>query len=278
MQWLLLAVLLTAPAGTTVPFAWTPGQVEVAATVNGTPATFLLDTGSEYSIVSTRLAQRLGLTLEASGGRDFAGGVALGVGPIAMADQRVMVMPFDTYYARGRQIDGLLGFDVFDRFAVKIDWTAKTLTFWEHAAFAAPKGAMEVPITFAGRLPVVAGTLQLTKERRLPARLMVDTGASQSIMLRHPYATANGLFALAAGETSAPSLASGTRRLARIPAEQFTLDALTFDSPQVLAFTEPVGSAAGTGTDGLIGNTLLSRFTLYVDYARKRLLFEPKRH
>ena len=275
---LLVAVVLGGPAGITVPFAWTPGQIEVAVTVNGTAATFLLDTGSEYSVVSTRLAQRLRLALEPSGARDFAGGVALGVGPIAIADQRVMVMPFDTYYARGRQIDGLLGFDVFDRFAVKIDWTAKTLTFWEPAAFTAPNGALEVPITFSGRLPVVAGTLQLTSARRLPARLMVDTGASQSIMLRHPYATAHELFTMATRETSAPSLASGTRRLVELPSEQLTVGALTFDRPQVLAFTEPVGSAGSTATDGLIGNTLLSRFTLYVDYARTRLLFQPRPH
>jgi hypothetical protein len=105
---------------------------------------------------------------------------------------------------------------------------------------------------------------------------MVDTGASQSVMLRHPFATAHELFALAKGETSAPSLASGTRRLAEIPAEQLTVAALTFDRPQVLAFSEPIGSAASTETDGLIGNTLLSRFTLYVDYARRRLLLEPR--
>ena len=47
--------------------------------------------------------------------------------------------------------------------------------------------------------------------------------------------------------------------------------------PDVRAFAEPAGSSASTETDGLIGNTLLSRFTVYVDYARKRMLFEPAR-
>lgn len=271
----LILLSVPAPAPVTVPFAWTPGQIEVAVTVNGTAATFLLDTGSEYSVVSTRLAGRLGLTLETRGPRGFARGVALGVGSIAMKNQHVMVMPFDTYYSRGRQIDGLLGYDVFDRYAVRIDFRGKSLTFWDPAAFEAPKLAVPVRITFAGRLPVVAGTVRLAGARRLPVRLMVDTGASQSIVLRHPFSSKHGLFALAKGETTTPSLASGTRRVAQIPAEQLTIGALTFDRPQLLAFTERVGSAASTNTDGLIGNTLLSRFTLYVDYARKRLLFEP---
>jgi predicted aspartyl protease len=273
-----LATAGPGPDGVTVPFAWTPGQIEVAVTVNGTPATFILDTGSEYSIVSTRLAQQLRLATEPRGARDFAGGVTLGIGPLALADQRVMVMPFETYYARGRQIDGLLGYDVFDRFAVRIDWSAKTLTFWERGAFMPPRAAVHIPIVFVGRLPVVAGTLRLADGRRLDARVMVDTGASQSIMLRHPFATAHGLFALATRETSAPSLANGTRRLVEVPADELTIGAWTFDRPQVLAFTDPTGSAGSTDTDGLIGNTLLSRFTLYVDYARKRLLFEPRPH
>ena len=279
----LLAGLLTvvavssAPAGVTVPFAWTPGQIEVAVTVNGTPAAFVLDTGSEYSVVSERLAHRLALTLETGGVRDFANGVALGVGALTLRDQRVMVMPFDTYYARGRQIEGLLGYDLFDRYAVKIDWLGKTLTLWEPSDFVPPTVAEVVPITFAGRLPVVASTLHLGGDRRLPVRLMVDTGASQSIMLRHPFATTHGLLALATRETTTPSLASGTRRMVELPSDQLTIGKWTFDRPQVLAFTEPVGSAGSTATDGLIGNTLLSRFTLYVDYARKRLYFEPIR-
>src|SRR5262245_39385675 len=170
MRWVVLAAIaFVAPSGVTVPFKWTPGQIEVAVTVNGTPATFLLDTGSEYSIVSTRLARQLRLAVEPRGTRDFAGGVALGIGPLAMTDQSLMVMPSDTYIARVRQIYGFLGFDVFDRFAVKIDWTSKALTFWERAAFASPPLGMAVPIVFAGRLPVMTGTLQLSAGRRLPA-------------------------------------------------------------------------------------------------------------
>lgn len=268
--------LIGAPSGVTVPFAWTPGQIEVRVTVNRTPATFLLDTGSEYSIVSSRLAAGLPLRSARRGARDFADGVTIGIGPLTLADQRVMVMPFDTYYARGRQIDGLLGYDVFERFAVKIDWGAKTLTLWTHAAFTPPTAAVAVPIEFSGRLPVIAAQLGL-QGHTLPARLMVDTGASQSLMLRHPYASANKLFDRAAGETTAPSLADGTRRLVTIPSRALTVGALTFDHPAVLAFSEPTGAAASTDTDGVIGNTLLSRFTLYVDYTGKRLFFEPVR-
>lgn len=277
---LLAGVLLSAPgapAGVTIPFKWTPGQIEVAVDVNGTPATFLLDTGSEYSIVSTRLAKVLHLSTMQIGPRDFTDEVTLNVGGITLAGQRVMVMPFDGYNARGRNIDGLIGYHFFAAYTVRIDFAAKTLTAWKPSAFEAPAAAIEVPITFAGYLPVVAATVRLAGDRTLDARLMVDTGASQAVFLRYPFATTHQLIDPAGQRTTAPSLADGTRTLIDVPVEQVSIGSLTFDRPHVRAFAEPAGSAGATDTDGLIGNTLLSRFTVYVDYARKRMLFEPAR-
>jgi Putative peptidase (DUF1758). len=272
-----LAAALAAPSGVTIPFKWTPGQIEVAVEVNGTAATFLLDTGSEYSIVSTRLANALHLATRQIGARDFTEDVTLNVGGITLAGQRVMVMPFDGYYARGRTIDGLIGYHFFASYSVRIDFAAKTLIAWKPAEFAPPQAAIEVPITFAGQLPVVAAIVRLPGDRTLDARLMVDTGASQAVFLRYPFATKHQLIDPAGQRTSAPSLADGTRTLIDVPVEQVSVGSLTFDRPNVRAFAEPVGSAASTATDGLIGNTLLSRYVLYVDYPRKRLLFEPAR-
>jgi predicted aspartyl protease len=269
--------MLAAPAGITIPFVWTPGQIEVAVEVNGTPATFLLDTGSEYSIVSTRLANALHLSTMQIGPRDYSDDVTLNVGGLMLAGQRVMVMPFDGYYARGRTIDGLIGYHFFASYSVRIDFAAKTLTAWKSSAFEAPQAAIDVPITFAGQLPVVAARVRLPGNRTLDARLMVDTGASQAVFLRQPFAAKHQLLDPNGQRTAAPSLADGTRTLVDVPAEQVSVGELTFDRPNVRAFADPVGSAASTDTDGLIGNTLLSRFTLYVDYARKRLLFEPAR-
>jgi predicted aspartyl protease len=272
---LLIAVTHAAPD--VVPFTWTPGQIEVAVRVNDRPATFLVDTGAEYSVVSARLASALGLPVERGAGRDFAGGVTLTIGGTTLANQRVMVMPFDTYYQRGRDIDGLVGYDFFAAYAVSIDFTGKRLRIEPSGSFIAPRAAVSVPIEFSGRLPVVRSRLTLADGRALDARLMVDTGASQAVILRHPFAVTHRLFDLGGAESTAPSLASGVRRTTAVPVARVEVGTWTFDRPAVLAFAEPVGSAGSTETDGLIGNTLLSRFVLHVDYSRKRLLFEPSK-
>jgi predicted aspartyl protease len=271
-----IAVVVAGPNPTVrLPFHWTPGQIEVNVRANGLPATFLLDTGAEYSVVSSRLADRLGLALEKRGSREFADDVGFAMNDVVLLHQRVMVSPFDGYYARGRAIDGLLGYDFFARFVVEIDFKGGTLVIWEPARFAPPKGTVSVPIEFAGRLPVMSSVLTLDGGRALQARLMVDTGASQAVLLRYPFAKAHDLLDLRGEQSTAPSLASGTRTLTAVPVQQIAFATWTFARPNVRAFAEPIGSAAATDSDGLIGNDLLARFTLFVDYPHKRLVLRP---
>jgi hypothetical protein len=279
---LIFVALVIAPsgaAGTRVPFVWTPGQIEVKVRVGGIPATFLLDTGAEFSIVSSRLAGELALKAQRERGRDFAEDVQIDIRQIQLRHQRVMVMPFDSYYQRGRAIDGVIGYDLFARFTVAIDFRARELTIWPPSTFRAPKAAITVPLTFAGRLPVVEAAILQGDRTSVPVRLMVDTGASQGIILRYPFANEHGFLDIPdQKERKAPSLADGELRLLEVPIEQVRLAGWTFDRPPVLAHAEPRGSGAYTETDGVIGNTLLSRFALSIDYPRKRLLLQPARH
>jgi hypothetical protein len=260
-------------------FPWPgAGQIEVPVSVNGAaPLTFLVDTGAEYSIISTAVADRLGISRNRQGARDFADGVSLSFGGITLRDQRVMVMPFDGYRKQGREIEGLIGYDFFARYVVEIDFERKTMTAWEPAAFQHQERAVRVPLEFVRRLPVVPAAIDFPGHLNLRARLLLDTGASQTVMLRHPFAVSNKLFGLAApGEThTASSLASGELRLVRLPANHLSFASLTFDQPFIRAHREPVGSGAYTETDGVLGNELLRRFRVAIDYSRRIMTVEP---
>ncbi len=281
----LISVSIAAPSVARIPFTWTPGQIEIAVRVNDARATFLLDSASEFSVVSSRLAAQLHLPLEPSHGRDFADDVSLAIGGISLEHQRVMVMPFDGYYARGRNIDGLIGYDLFARLVVAIDFTERRLTVSEPSSFKRSADTIAVPIEFVGRLATVHSKIGLTDGRSLDARLVIDTGASQGVILRYPFAETNGLLdspsvASVSGRKpqEASSLASGTLSLLDVPVRDVSIGGWTFDHPRVQAHKEPSGSGAFTSTDGLIGNTLLQRFVLVVDYPRRRLLLKPLRH
>ncbi len=198
--------------------------------MNGVPATFLLDTAAEYSEVSPRLLASLKPSIERSAGRDFADDVTIEVGGVTLEHQRVVVRPFDAYVARGRNIDGRLGHDLFSRFVTRIDFSARTIELWPPSAFNAPKAAVVVPVEAAGRLVIIGSTIKLVSGRSLSARLIVDTGAPQSVVLRYPFANENGLLDLASGGSSASG--PDDVSLADVPVDQVSIARWTFDRPR----------------------------------------------
>ena len=119
---LALLLLAAAPCHST-PFHWTPGQIEIRVSVNGRPPrTFILDSGAEYSIVSSDLAKELGLKTAPRGPREFASGVSVDINGVQLANQDVMVMPLDNFKKQQRDIQGLIGYDFFVDRAVTSDY------------------------------------------------------------------------------------------------------------------------------------------------------------
>jgi predicted aspartyl protease len=99
----------------------------VPMTINGGPATFLLDTGAERTIVSDAAARRLGLAAHYTDNRSmmgFGGAVATGevhpdsvkIGTLAMSGFFALVGAVTLPKLAGQPADGLLGGDVLADF------------------------------------------------------------------------------------------------------------------------------------------------------------------
>jgi predicted aspartyl protease len=271
--------LAPGPAGSpapiaVIPFRWTPGQIEVQVSVNGdAPAWFILDTGAEFSILDEPLVNRLGLTTRARLGRRFASGVSLRLGTIELHDQDVMVFALENFHRQRRSIVGVLGYDLFRRYVVSIDYAARTLAFHEPATYGALASASSIPIAFAGRLGTVPVTITLADSTPIQATVILDTGASQTLILRHPFAESHGLLQRAARHpaTRAGSLETTTVTFARLPVRQLTLGDFSFLGPVLRLYLSADGAGGSTETDGALGNEVLRRFTATFDYSRGRL-------
>lgn len=98
----------------------------VDLTVNGAPATFLLDTGAERTLMAAAAAKRLGVDAHYEYPRNMrsldgtvASGDArlrLGLGGTALSDFRVLVGSLSLPGLAGKPLDGLLGADFFSSF------------------------------------------------------------------------------------------------------------------------------------------------------------------
>ncbi|HEX2940338.1 MAG TPA: retroviral-like aspartic protease family protein [Rhodopila sp.] len=187
-------------AAATVPLDIAGATILVTVQVNDQPATFVLDTGAQRSVVTEAAAQRLhlardpwvGTTMRGVGGierRPNADPRSLTLGGVALVRRTlnhdtsltVGVLPRAT--AGGQGIDGLLGRDFLSAFDLDLDVPAKRLTLyrvdgctgsflpWRFGYTAVP---VTMPIEQAVVMPVVLDGMGL--------RALLDTGSGSSLL------------------------------------------------------------------------------------------------
>ena len=121
-----------------VPFGSVNGMIFLGATVNRKPAVLLLDTGAEFSIVSTLAAGVSPAKLQAvtgnggtgANGEHVRGAVDLSLSNRTFRQREILVMNLSDVSKRmGERIDGFTGQHVLREFStVRIDYKAQTVT------------------------------------------------------------------------------------------------------------------------------------------------------
>ena len=170
------------------------GAIIVPAIVNGIgPVSFMLDTGSNGSVISAQLASTLGAkavaktTLMSASGRKDALVVRiehLTLGGVSTYDLQMTVAPPDAFNlpdlaTRGRKIQGVIGQDVLSALRYTIDYHERRIV-WHATAAIVPKHATVLELElqddrFVARLPQDHHVL----------RLVPDTGAETLVLFQH---------------------------------------------------------------------------------------------
>ncbi|HTE54115.1 MAG TPA: pepsin/retropepsin-like aspartic protease family protein [Kofleriaceae bacterium] len=270
---------------TTVPFDLVNNHIYVRAEVDGHPVRLLVDTGGA-NILTPAAAAALGLhsegAMEARGAGD--GSQDLGVTrarSLRLGDVTIARPVFYTIDlaplspVEGLELSGLVGYEVFHRFAVRIDYAARRLTLTDPRHFDPRAVAGEVlPFTWDGQVPVVAGSLD-----GLAGQFTVDTGSRSSLTVNAGFTATHRL---AAKYRAGAQRVTGWGVGGPVRSQPVRLGDLVLGSLHVrhLAgdlFSGAKGAFADRHNAGNIGSGLLRRFTVTFDYARTRMILEPNR-
>lgn len=96
----------------------------------------------------------------------------------------VVVVGSQDIFSPQHRIDGIIGYDIFLRFEVKMDPRSRTITFRPaHKSFA-PQGVTRVPLAITDARPIVKSTVYLRKGAPRKVELMIDTGSSFGLLLK----------------------------------------------------------------------------------------------
>jgi aspartyl protease/PDZ domain-containing protein len=253
------------------------------------PLSFVFDTGADRAIIRTDVAKELGLSLEGAVDVGGAGpGTQAGrrvknatwslVGHEAFAQPVALALPLPRLSTSlGRDVDGIIGGEFIRQFVLEMDYQARTLTLHDRDRFRYSGRGETLPIEFTpGNNPVVTARVTRRGGEPLERRFMLDTGSGAALILHSPFvaeqhlpgdqATVRAIGGAGAGGTTAG-------RIGRVASLQ--IGSFTISDPLTLFSEDKAGSFANPALAGNIGGQIASRFRLFLDYGRKRLILEP---
>jgi membrane-associated protease RseP (regulator of RpoE activity) len=166
----------------------------------------------------------------------------------------------------------MLGFELFARFAVRLDYGARTMTLWDPVKFDAKGAGVAVHFVFYDHLPAVTGRID-----DMPARFDIDTGSRVEVDVTSPFVARRNLRARYTPGVSTITgwgVGGASRSyVVRIPS--LTLGTVKVDNVVAGLSEAKGGSMSDPNYEGNIGSGLLKRFVVTFDYAHKTMYLRP---
>jgi hypothetical protein len=160
----------------------------------------------------------------------------------------------------GRVLSGILGYEFFSRYIVRIDFARHMLTLYDPAKYRYVGNGDTLQLHFDRKVPRIYVRIRTARRPEVVRRLIVDTGSEDAVddstVRRSP---------------NCPAVTISTTGLgASYEAAIGTLDTVRIGRS---VFTRLPGVASDVG---IVGNAIWSRFVCVFDYPHKQLIIEPR--
>lgn len=278
-----------------IPFEFTNNLILVNVTFGRLfPLKFIFDTGAENTILSKReVTDALGFNYEREFkimGSDLQAeltaylvrGVYLNIEDMVAPNHSMLVLQEDYFNFEellGIKVDGILGADIFRGLTVKIDYQRQVITLSKASSSKIKKDGFEVlPILIEKNKPYLQTTVRTQADSIVKVKLLLDTGAMLSLLLNSdshpslqpPENTIQGQIGAGLGGFL-------TGHLGRVNALSLGDLMCTQVVTNFQSYQLGMDSIKMKGRNGIIGNEILSRFLVIIDYPGQKLYLQPNR-
>jgi hypothetical protein len=274
-----------------IPFTFENDHIIFKLSVNkGKPMWWLLDTGADVNVVNQVYLADFGLetygktTATGGGGAadySYARGATFELPGVELRNQHVSILDQSGIErAYGMIMGGILGYDFISRFVMEIDYEKKLVTLYDPAKWEYKGSGVVVPITIDYGIPHADAIISVPGKDAVPANIIIDFGAAETMTLTSPFVKANNLVSLA-GTNASVNKMSGlenqwfSQSNVRGRISRLVMGGLVVDSFPANFSVNTKGAYASTSFSGTVGEGIYHRYHTFLDYTRNRIIFEP---
>lgn len=278
-----------------IPFTYQKNLILIKVILNDAfPLQFIFDTGSETSvllqkeyadILDINYDQKiplLGSDLSTELNAYLAKNIQLDLPNLQAKNLDLLVLE-DDYFNFEEHLDievaGILGMDYFKTSIIKIDYKRQVLTIYNSKSFKKPsKKYKQIPIDIYRGKPYLKVQTHLTNDAYSELNLLVDSGASLAVLLLN---NSNENISLPAkwipgkvGNGLGGDIEGYIGKISQLSFDDFYFNNVV-TSFQVVDTEAPTFSLYPR--NGLLGNEILSRFTVIVDVVHAYIYLKPQK-
>lgn len=176
----------------------------------------------------------------------------------------------------GEKVDGIIGYSFFSRFIVKIDYDSLKIYVYTKGTVKYPKGGHLLKPVIAS-LPIQ--TAQLRDAETVSSRFYFDTGAGLCLLLSSDFASDSSL--LDPRKKSFPTQAEGLGGKANMrltTVKELRLGPFRFRKVPTYIFDDDYNVTSYPNLGGLLGNDILRRFNVTLNYDHREIFLIPNSH
>lgn len=278
-------------AAVSIPFELVTRHIVLKVKIdNSRPLSFVFDTGDKVAIVDAEVAKELGLNLQGQirvggAGNDllpgsFVRGSAWTLPGLEGFSQPVtLALPLSKMAARfGHDFDGIIGSDFIKQFVVEVDYQARVIRLHDKDKFSYSGPGESIPIQLNQQgHPSIEAEVTPLGGPTFKGKFVLDIGSGSGLALYSPFVAEHHLLspglktirAIGAGGAGGQSVG----QIGRV--SELKIGRFRIVSPTTLFSEDSGGAFASTELAGNIGQQVASKFKVFLDYNRERIILEP---
>lgn len=277
-----------------IPFSIHNNLIVIPVLINDAlPLRFVVDTGVRTSILTQKayadilqLPYSRKYIIPAPGTEKFitayiTNNVTLKLPGVTGRGHALLVLEEDYLEMRnflGVDVHGVLGYELFSRFIVQIDYEKRIMTLYATDKFKPKRKFQQLPIRIEDTKPYLVTQVAVNDTSVLSAKLLIDTGASHGLILEPssddrivlPEKTVQSIL----GNGLGGEIIGKIGRLRSIQLGDYHLENPLANFPDPGSYYPDTLKSSSVFRNGALGGDIIGRFNIVFDYSKERIFIK----